>query len=653
MEIELVEHILKMEERFYGLTRKGVISLVYQLAERNGVVTRFNKEKKEAGKEWLNKFLQRHPTISLRQPEPTSLARAAGFNRQRVGKFYDLLERVITDNELTPNRIFNMDETGFTAVQRPQKVLAKKGKHQVGSITSAERGKNVTFVCCVSAVGQYVPPLIIFPRGRMNHELSQNAPLGSIAACQKRGWITTELFTMWFEHFISITKPSVAEKVLLILDGHATHTQNLAVLDRAREVGIVLLSLPPHTTHRLQPLDVSFFKPLSTYYNQVVDQWMRCNPGMPVSELKLCGFFNTAYCKAASIGNAVNGFKSTGIWPINRFVIDDHEFAPSDVTERPLPSTVAGQPSAPNPPTSNNEAAQPSTPDTPSTSNNDVAQPFTPDPPSTSNNDVAQPSMPDPPSTSNNDVAQPSTPDPPSTSNNDVAQPSTPDPLSTSNNEAAQPSTPDPPSTSNNEAAQPSTLVRTPSRRVSVEMLSPLPKRKASESEAGVGLKRRRTGIGATELTASPYKNELAQKIALKQRQEESKKLKIKKKEEVQKVKKRTVRENKRPGPKKKVSQNSHSSRPTRKPVPAKSKSKPVPVVPKQHATGSVPSTDKKSAPPRQVNYYCGGCGILYDESDGEWLRCTSCYEWWELQCSGMLGKSKQVQDKFRCTDCC
>ena len=56
-----------------------------------------------------------------------------------------------------------MDETGFSMVQKPQKVFACKGKHQVGAITSCERGRNVTFVCCVNTAGIYVPPLVIYP----------------------------------------------------------------------------------------------------------------------------------------------------------------------------------------------------------------------------------------------------------------------------------------------------------------------------------------------------------------------------------------------------------------------------------------------------------------------------------------------------------
>lgn len=75
--------------------------------------------------------------------------------------------------------------------------------------------------------------------------------------------MTAELFLAWFKKFVAFSKASKDFPVLLILDGHSTHTKNLEVIDYARENGVSLLCLPPHCSHRLQPLDVSFMKPLS------------------------------------------------------------------------------------------------------------------------------------------------------------------------------------------------------------------------------------------------------------------------------------------------------------------------------------------------------------------------------------------------------
>jgi len=100
-----VDQILLLESRFYGQTRTSLLSLAFQIAEKNNISTRFNTESKRAGKEWLRRFLLRHPEISLRIPEATSLARAAGFNRQRVGEFFKLLVQLVADESLTPDSV--------------------------------------------------------------------------------------------------------------------------------------------------------------------------------------------------------------------------------------------------------------------------------------------------------------------------------------------------------------------------------------------------------------------------------------------------------------------------------------------------------------------------------------------------------------------
>jgi len=88
------------------------------------------------------------------------------------------------------------------------------------------------------------------------------APAGSIAACHPSGWIQTDIFTKWFDHFVHFIKPSADDPVLLIVDGHYSNTKNLDVVDKAREHSVVIVSLPPHSKHKIQPPDDGFMKSL-------------------------------------------------------------------------------------------------------------------------------------------------------------------------------------------------------------------------------------------------------------------------------------------------------------------------------------------------------------------------------------------------------
>ena len=45
---------------------------------------------------------------------------------------------------------------------------------------------------------------------------------------------------------------------LLLVDGHSSHV-NMEFIDWADRHRIIIMILPPYTTHRLQPLDVGMF----------------------------------------------------------------------------------------------------------------------------------------------------------------------------------------------------------------------------------------------------------------------------------------------------------------------------------------------------------------------------------------------------------
>ncbi|KAB0790631.1 hypothetical protein PPYR_14933 [Photinus pyralis] len=208
-EEEMVEHILAMENRLFGFTLKDLRKMAFDLAVRNKLTHQFNMEKKAAGKTWLYQFLKRHPKLSLRTPEPTSIARAIGFNRSAVQKFFALLSEIYKNYDITPDNIYNVDETGIMTVPKKRsKCLALRGKKQVGCLSSGERGVLVTAETCMSAAGVFMPPMFVFPRERAKPEFLDNAPPGSTAAYHSSGWMQTEIFLNWFKKFISFSNPS-------------------------------------------------------------------------------------------------------------------------------------------------------------------------------------------------------------------------------------------------------------------------------------------------------------------------------------------------------------------------------------------------------------------------------------------------------------
>lgn len=335
-EKELVQHCLFMENRFFGLKIKDLRYLAFEFASRNQISHPFNKEKGLAGRDWVMSFLQRNKELSLRTPEKTSIARAMAFNRHNVSSFFGLLIELYDRYKFTASQIYNVDETGISTVpNKPSRIIATKGKKQVGALSSAERGTTTTAIVCMNAAGRYVPPLMIFPRARQNLELLEGTPPDTELVCHPSGWSNMDIFCpTWFDHFLKHTKPTANEPVLLILDGHASHTKNIVLLERARNSHVHILCIPPHTSHRLQPLDVSFMLPLSTFYTQECELWLRNHPGRQITIRQVGQLFGKAYLKATTPRNAISGFANTGIWPLNPNIFPDDAFAASETTNR-------------------------------------------------------------------------------------------------------------------------------------------------------------------------------------------------------------------------------------------------------------------------------------------------------------------------------
>lgn len=332
METLLVEYVLDMENKFYGLTRADVMSMAYQLMKVNNLPNSFSDVTQSAGKKWLSKFLKRHGNLlSVRKPTGTSFARAKGFNKESVGRFFDLLMHEFENHMFPSDRVYNVDESGLSVVQsKIPHVIGRKGKRQIGSMTSAERGSLVTGIFCMSASGTFIPPFLIFPRKKFSPQLMKGAPVGSVGICHPSGWVQTYIFTDWFKHFISKTKPSKEDPVLLILDGHYSHTKNIELIDLARKHYVSILSLPPHTTHKMQPLDKTYMGSLKAKYSEEVRRWIMIN-GRPVTHFDLAEIFGKAYlnCQTASI--AINGFRATGIYPPNPNIFPDCEYEAAEM----------------------------------------------------------------------------------------------------------------------------------------------------------------------------------------------------------------------------------------------------------------------------------------------------------------------------------
>ncbi|KAJ8929407.1 hypothetical protein NQ314_017907 [Rhamnusium bicolor] len=314
---ELKQYIVDIDRRAFGLTKSQFGRLCFDFAESKGITHKFNKDKRAAGRDFIEAFMK-ESKLTLRKPEATSVARLMAFNKINVGKFFDVLKDLRIVHSFQAANIYNADETGFSTVPtRTPKVISPIGNRRVIKLKSAERGTTVTSV------------------KRMNPSFMVGAPPGSEGVAHESGWMTAEKFINYLHHFAKFAHPRKDNPVLMIMDNHASHV-TLEAIQYCRDNFIFLLGSPGHTSHKLQPLDVAFYSPLKNAYNSCCDDFMVNNPGCTISIRELASIAGKAYLQVANARTAIKAFEATEIEPFNQAIFNEEDFAPAQTTDMPI-----------------------------------------------------------------------------------------------------------------------------------------------------------------------------------------------------------------------------------------------------------------------------------------------------------------------------
>jgi hypothetical protein len=149
---------------------------------------------------------------------------------------------------------------------------------------------------------------------------------------QKNAWMTGHLFEKWLNHFVDYLEKrggiSPSNRHLLILDGHNSHI-TIEVIERAWSLSIDMITLPSHTSHALQPLDVGCFRSFKQVFRIYRDMWTMNNRGQGAMKSTLAKWMSLGLKKALTSSNIKSGFKVIGIYSLNAHACDKH-FGPSE-----------------------------------------------------------------------------------------------------------------------------------------------------------------------------------------------------------------------------------------------------------------------------------------------------------------------------------
>ncbi|CDO71859.1 hypothetical protein BN946_scf184940.g6 [Trametes cinnabarina] len=219
-----------------------------------------------------------------RRPSGLAPERARAFNRTNVEDYFKQLRDLIEQYKIPWSHVYNMDEKGMQRGGRGKikriKYLVPRGRRANYKLRSSNL-ELITIIECVCADGSSIQPGFIFAGKEFSRDLFHDIDPRVCIALSRTGWTAEYLCLEWFKRcFIpQANAHRVSDApILLILDGHNLHITP-EMRQAAIENNIHLFLLPPHTTHHLQPLDVSIFAALEHAWQIHCNKFFKMSKG--------------------------------------------------------------------------------------------------------------------------------------------------------------------------------------------------------------------------------------------------------------------------------------------------------------------------------------------------------------------------------------
>ena len=273
-EREVALTCLALADMGFGLTRGLVEMVLMEYLKDNSIPNPFTGG--VPGKDWWQRFLKRWPSLAERKPQHLSRSRAEAGDKEIVQMWFAKVEEVLSSAGLDPSdpataaRFWNCDETAFCMSVSASKLLVRKGTKMVHEVGGGSGREYTTVHCAGSATGERLPPFILYKGKNLYRRWMEGGPAAAVYGISDSGWMDGANFLSWFT---KLFLPAVAyltktAPVLLFLDGHHSHI-SLELIRTACSNNILLLCLPPNTTHLLQPLDVGVFAPMKSAWKGI------------------------------------------------------------------------------------------------------------------------------------------------------------------------------------------------------------------------------------------------------------------------------------------------------------------------------------------------------------------------------------------------
>ena len=244
-----------------------------------------------------------------------------------------MIGKILQDSTVLQENVYNMDETGIM-LSKLNSIKVLVGKDNKRGYRGAHvKRTTITAIECVSAEGRYLDPMIIWPAATHRANWITYPTPGWHYAYSDTGYTDSYISLQWLKLvFDPQSKERANQKSrVLICDGFGTH-ETLEILEFCFENNIILCRLPSHTSHKLQPCDISVFGPLKAAYRDQVERLERGCIGT-IGKEHFTYLYSPARTQALTSRNIRAGWAKAGLFPFNPDkVLSDIPKPPAELT---------------------------------------------------------------------------------------------------------------------------------------------------------------------------------------------------------------------------------------------------------------------------------------------------------------------------------
>ena len=284
-------------------------------------------EIESVGVSWVRRYIARKKELTWTKPVMMEHERSNACTPSVIRDWYETLKEESLIEQVPPSLIANFDETMVQPMTSSQVKVVKFAHQKTSVLKEADGLPHITLGVTIFADGTHLDHLLIYPNKFVPQEVrGANAAFfqGYSIAGQDSGWISKELFA---QHCRSVVIPAFEKRMeaarklgiqnptgIFIVDGHSSRL-NSELINDFRNRGIIVLVLPAHTSHLLQPLDLRVFGVFKQTLSKGDSSLRKLT--LPERRAKLLQKARTSLHTALSTDCILASFRMAGIVPFN------------------------------------------------------------------------------------------------------------------------------------------------------------------------------------------------------------------------------------------------------------------------------------------------------------------------------------------------